>query len=359
MALPPVIIFERHWEELPKKVVYTSLTDLSAYGYTHLCIEAPHNLTSEEIVEGHRSQLQIDCDLEIGVKSDLEKVGIKVEKLSDKSFPLLCCLFCYFVSSRRYMEVAERIKQLPASRILADIFTKSRELSISVKGVDISSNYDEMISKDLSERMPAIEDLEENRITTMFQNLLKQQEKGGFLFLCGAFHANRLIREFEEAGIFALFYFPHSSASYLGDINQNEVEELCESGPLRRYTHLLSQENSKRFSERILADITRNIRYEKPFPHVSTQTYLLNNYFKEELFQVFLRKDGFADALVDIEKWETYSENIQKTLQEVGIKTHSTFVQNKKHLAIFKINESSVFQKIRNIVFMKKNRDKN
>ena len=55
-----------------------------------------------------------------------------------------------YVSSKGYLTVAEKVKQLPASRLLKEVFGEARKLSISLKGIDVSrAEFDEMTSVDL------------------------------------------------------------------------------------------------------------------------------------------------------------------------------------------------------------------
>lgn len=118
MSLPIVIIFERHWDTVPKSVMQYSLPHLSKRGYETFCFEAPQNLSSAEIVDRHNSWLEFDSDIQQQAEKLLKQVGI-TSKLSDMSFGSLAELLRLHVSSKRYLGVAEKVKQLPAFRMLS------------------------------------------------------------------------------------------------------------------------------------------------------------------------------------------------------------------------------------------------
>src|SRR5204862_107854 len=82
------------------------------------------------------------------------RVGIKDVALCDLGFKKLAELMRLYVSSQRYLDVAEKIKELPSSILLKDIFNDAKKLYFSIKGVDIDANdFEDIISSDLSQRM--------------------------------------------------------------------------------------------------------------------------------------------------------------------------------------------------------------
>jgi len=153
MSLPIVIIFERHWDTIPKHAVKELLPDLNKRGYETFCFEASQDLSFAEIVGRHKAGLAFDSDIQQQAEEYLKPIGI-TRALSDISFSHLTDLLQLFVSSKQYLTVAERIKQLPASRMLKEVFDEATRLSITVKGIDIDSkDYDKIISADVSTRM--------------------------------------------------------------------------------------------------------------------------------------------------------------------------------------------------------------
>ena len=45
MSLPIVIIFERHWDTIPKTIIKDLLPALNKKGYQTFCFEAPQDLS--------------------------------------------------------------------------------------------------------------------------------------------------------------------------------------------------------------------------------------------------------------------------------------------------------------------------
>ena len=154
MSLPIVIIFERHWDTIPKSIVKELLPDLNKKGYQTFCFEAPQDLSPREIVDRHNSGLEFDTEVQQQAEQFLRRAGI-ITTLSEISFCNLAVLMRLFVSSKKYVDVAERLKQLPVSRILKESFDEAAALSMSLKGVDIDAKeFDEMLSSNVVRRMP-------------------------------------------------------------------------------------------------------------------------------------------------------------------------------------------------------------
>ena len=150
MSLPIVIIFERHWDTIPKHLTKNCLPDLVKQGYSTLAFEVPENLTSAEIVDRYNSSLEIDSNLNDQAEKLLKQVGI-TKKLSNMSLGALAQLMRLYVSSKQYMTVAENIKH--ANCILKDTFDIAASLAVSVKGVDIGNiAWDEIVSSDISKK---------------------------------------------------------------------------------------------------------------------------------------------------------------------------------------------------------------
>ncbi|MCB1082012.1 MAG: hypothetical protein KDK63_02585, partial [Chlamydiia bacterium] len=241
MSLPLIIFFERHWDIIPKAVMQKLLPKLEKNGYNTFCIEAPHNISSQEIFKRHHQGLKDDTLLEKQAKSYLRSLQLTKE-LSEISFTELASLIRLYVSSQHFITVAEKIKQLPASRMLKENFIEASKRSFMIKGIDINSKeYDHLVSLPLSERVVALDQLEIKRIETFSQHLifLKNEQKKGVIFACGAKHAKSLISElkkYEEEGE-VLYYFPHSPSRY--DESLDDVAVLLEKndGVLEGHTY--------------------------------------------------------------------------------------------------------------------------
>lgn len=349
MSLPIVIIFERHWDTIPKYLIKNLLPDLSKKGYEIFCFEAPQNLSSAEIIDRHNSGLELDS----GIQQQAEKLLKQVEitsKLSDMSFVRLTELLRLYVSSKRYIEVAEKVKQLPASHILKEVFGEATKLSMSLKGIDIDSeDFDEINSLDLSKRMSSVRLREDHRIATIFQNLLKlrTQQEEGVIFVCGAFHAKGLIGEFKKHGLQdeVLYYFPHSSSRY--DESVDDINKVAMNSTLLDHTYLLAQKDIKPFGERIIREITGKTRYKMEILDYNSHSQFLSECFKTN-FRAFLRPGYHVDALVAVTE-PSDIEDIQRRVTVVGVQSHNISLDGRSYLVIPNVNTRDIAERIRTI----------
>jgi hypothetical protein len=227
--LPIVIVFERHWDTIPKLVMQGLLPSLAKRGYNTFCLEAPQDLTSDEIVARQKLGLDSGAGLEKDAKKYLEQAGITNE-LSTMSFRKLVDLMRLRVSSKKYLEVAEIVKHQPAVRLLKDVFDEASKSSILLKGIEVNSeDFDKMVSPNLSTRMVGIAANEDYRLETVFANLLKvrDQQEEGIVFLYGALHAHGLLTKFREKNMQneVLYYFPHSTNRF--DDSIDDIQDHC------------------------------------------------------------------------------------------------------------------------------------
>lgn len=351
MSLPILIVFERHWDTIPKTLIKDLLPELSKRGYETVCFEAPQDLSTAEINDRQNSALERDLDIQQQAEKLLKQVGI-TSKLSDMSFSSLAELLRLYVSSKKYEYVAEKIKQLSASRILKEIFGEATKLPMSLKGIDINSkDFDKITSVDLSRRMSVINLKEDQRISTMFQNLLKlrTQQKEGVIFICGARHAKGLIDQFKKRGLQdeVLYYFPHSSSRY--DESMDDIEALVNDSldTLVDHTHLLDQKDIEQFGKRVIREITEKTKYTKEILDYNSHSRFLSDCFKTN-FRAFLRPGYHVDALVDVTE-PSDIEDIQKRVSATGVQTHRITLDGRNYLVIPNVNTGDIAEKIRKI----------
>lgn len=343
MTVPIVVVFERHWDSIPKSLVKDLLPSLNEKGYGTLCFEAPQDLTSEQIIENHRLGLESDLELQKQSETRLRQFGI-VQTLSEISFSSFARQLQLYVSSQRYLEVAEKIKQLPASIVLKEVFDEAERLQMSLQGIDIpSTEFYSMTSLDLSKRMSIIEQKETIRIDTMVQNLLKIRREEGVIFICGALHAEGLIREFKKQGLEdeVLYYFPHSSSRYEETID--DVNEIAVNDTLLNHTHRLSQKEIKPFGNRIIQEINQKIKYKNEILENSHSRFLKERFNAN--FRAFVRPGSYVDALVDMN--ESNIQDIQTSLNSLGVSTHCYSLEGRVHLVVPGVNTKEIAKKIR------------
>jgi len=348
-SMPIVVIFERHWDEAPKQIVKSLIPKLAEEGYDTLCFEAPQNLTENEILSSHNAGLELDNKIDSQAKEYLERVGIKNVKLSDIGFKKLTELMRLYVSSKRYLEVSEKIKVLPASILLKDVFDSANRFSLTVKGVDVdATDFAGIVSLDLSKRMSAIEKNEDYRIATISRNLFKlNSERNGLIFVCGALHAENLVNKFKEQNIHdrVLYYFPHSDKNY--DDSVEDVKEYLSNDTLKNHTFCLINEGDRKLLiNRIIKEVkSKNTQYKEEIIVGNSHSGFLSDVFKKN-FQAFMRPGYYVDALLNIDTEDNIEEVIER-LREVNISTHKTSLLGSMYLVVAEVNTREIADNIR------------
>lgn len=348
-TLPFVIIFERHWDQEPKKALKDLIPKLSDEGYDTLCFEFPQSLTEEEIISSHLKGLDFDIKLNSQAYAYVERAGVKDIQLCDLGFTQLAKLMRVCVSSQRYIEVAEKLKGLPSSILLKDLLSNAKKLHFSIKGVDDAQSLQDIQSADLSKRMSVIKNNEERRITTIFENLLNLHKGGkNIVFVCGALHAKNLMNKFEEQNLqdHVLFYFPHSNKSY--DENFDDVKNLSK-GTLENHTFCLIDEQSRNLlNGRIIKEMkSKNVNYKEEVVGGNSHSRFLSHFFNKN-FKAYLRPGYYVDALLDTFHISD-CEGIVKKLEEVAITTESVSLEGRTHLVIRDVNTKEIADNIRRL----------
>lgn len=226
VSLPPIIIYEFHWDVATKSLLKELLSPLADLGYDTICLETDAKISSEEIIRRsehnlHESSELLDAAEKLTKKTQAQLCGMGLTELSE--------LMRQKVSSKQYQTVAESIKQLPAAKMFKAVSEDAQKLKISIQGVDI--NLDEIITADSSKRMAMIRNAEDLRIKTIFDNLRKLSEKGaGIVFICGVMHAANLTAIFKENKMKVLHYFPYSTKRFATEFdNIQAVSEACQT----------------------------------------------------------------------------------------------------------------------------------
>ncbi|MDR3476601.1 MAG: hypothetical protein P4M14_01040 [Gammaproteobacteria bacterium] len=350
MALPMVLFFERHWDTIPKKVLKKLLTALAELGYDTLCFERPQNLTFTENIQSMQTGIDFVREQIVQAKSFLVKAGVKLDKeLWELPFVELCNILQEHVSSKRYMELAELIKNLPGHEILLEIMNEANVHEMLVLGTDINEDhYYSIVSQSYDTRITALKDSAKKREMTMGMNLIGDyQQRKGVAYLGGALHSNAII-EILKKGISEdqiLAYLPHSPENLMPDENDFEGA-LKDFVPMDRRFLLRTEADVDHFIARLLRDIeVSNIHTVSHHPQSNSHATLLAAKFKHP-FEVYLRQSCKADARLEV-KDEVNAEAIAAECKQYNIPTRFHLFKNKKYLIVEDINTKEVATNIR------------
>jgi len=310
--------------------------DAYAQGYDTLCVEAPQNITQDEIRTRNNASLESDSNLLSQAEGLLRQRNI-IAKLSDVSFGTLVQWMRLYVSSQRYGEVAEKIKNLPASLLFKGILEEANRQAVLLKGIDINE-FDSITAINLLHRVRAIDGNEEYRIKTFSENLAKlQSERKGVIFMCGASHANNLITALRKKDIQVLWYFTHSSKNF--DDSLDDIKELLKDTSLQGHTHLLAEGDVGNFARRVISEID-NGGYEEEIVDGNSHSRRLSTLFGAEC-KAFVRAGYFVDALLPADR-----PDIGQRCRDGNIPTHNTVYRGQRHLVIPAINTAEVADRI-------------
>lgn len=346
-----VVIFERHWDMAPKQVLKHLIPGMAEEGYDTLCFEFPHDVPEHKILPAYHKDLEFNISLNSQAENCLKKVGIINSKLCNVGFKQLAYLMEQYVSSKKYIEFTEKIKQLPASILLMDIFNISYRLSLRIKGVDIPTISEITDSNNMLERRSILEKVEKDRIATFSENLFTLHRKGkGLIFICGVFHAENLISKFKERNLddHVLYYFPHSNKNYNDEID--DVKTLFCNETLKNHTfRLIDEDSCKLLANRIVKEVKlKNTHYKEEITDENSHSIFLSSFFQKN-FRTFMRPGYYVDALLDIDESKEDVEKIKEKLNQVNISTHEKILFDRKHLVIQDINTKTVGDNIRRL----------
>ncbi|MGL4540522.1 MAG: hypothetical protein ACRCU0_06065 [Candidatus Rhabdochlamydia sp.] len=354
MSLPIVIIFERHWDEAPKYLVKELLPELVKEGYDTLCLEgAGQDLSASKIIKRLNHSIESDKKICSITKDFFKNARVKISgKLSDIAFEKLADLIQLYVSTKAFINYAERIKGLPASLLLKDILEDTQRFSILVKGIDIDSKeYNRMLSGDSLERSLSIDQNEDYRIKTIVDNLLRLHDEGkGIIFSIGALHSDNLISKFKQHGMEdeLICYFPHSPRCSNDKEDNISFSILEEKQALKKIMHEVPKKKIGSFVKRVIHEIKdKKMCYKAEAIDANSHSVFLSTFFKNQ-FQTFKRANYHVDALLEIDQ-NTEIENIKEKLQQVNIQTRQVFFQKHRYLVISGVNTTEVAENIRKL----------
>lgn len=349
-SMPIVCIFERHWDVSTKQVLKKLISNLSEESYDTLCFESPQDLEEQQCLSLHEMELKEDEDFYKQAKNLIPSI-IQVDDLSTLKVKELMGLVRLFVSDQDYRFVTEKIKNLPASRLMKEIFSETLKRSWTIKGVDINANeFAAILSADLinGDRLKEIEKKEERRIKTITDNLVKlSQEKKGIIFSCGSLHAKKLLKSLEEKGLKdrVLYYFPHSNEMY--NSKGNDIEKLIAINDVlkdHRYC-LLTEKDQQALVEKIVREVkSKNTQYKKEIVGGNFQSAFLSEFFQVD-FKAFMRPGYYVDILLEINETNKI-QAVSEAMRQANIPTQTLSFLEKKYLVIANVNTKEIAERI-------------
>lgn len=348
-SLPIVVLFERHWDVKPREVLKYLIPKLAEIGYNTLCLEVPHCDSETKIICSFRENQKGFLKLRKTAESYLTKAQVKHGELSEIPFDVLAILMHQYVASQYYETVTERIKLIPSQKILLESFDIALTRSWSVAGVDIYG-LDYILGHKISERSDLINPREEQRITTIADNLLRLSKSGhGVLFVGGALHAENLINHFRAKNLSerVVYVFPHSNKSYAEQID--DIKVYFSPNILKGHQFCVTDEKDvQSVSQKVVDEVeAKNIYYSSELIGGNIHSDSLEALFKTH-FKAFLRPGHYVDALLD-ETQANHVEVIRERLTEAHIPSYKTGISGTNFLVIPKINTRGVAERIQSL----------
>ena len=74
---PIVIIFERHWDKIPKQVAQSLISNLKQEGYNTFCFEHPHDIPEDQIIPGIKGAIEAQSEMQTTAVDYLKRAGIE------------------------------------------------------------------------------------------------------------------------------------------------------------------------------------------------------------------------------------------------------------------------------------------
>jgi hypothetical protein len=260
MPLPIIILFERTFDSGPPLTVKKLINPLSTQGYDTLALEFPHQKSPKEfeseLDETLRFVEKIYYDANELVRS--RNVAIKND-LCEMNYSELSQLMMYYVSSRRYNEVAFNLIHLPAMRARKELLRSAVKEAMLVHGmtennlspyllyVNGLSTLVDKPNKNSNETM--------NHKARQLAKLYKQRK--GVIYIGDASSASDLLTEMDRLGIASnvIYYFLHSSRRF--ETAKDDAREISRELLLaNRSFCIATQDDIAAFTRKLSDDIT-------------------------------------------------------------------------------------------------------
>lgn len=272
MSLPTLILYERHWDPVPKEFLLEGVEELLQMGYDTLCVEAGESWSEESILRSCKQGLETQKRVHKESVECLKKAGaLPGGDLGEIPFDHLRLLIREWVSSQRYDEVAEMIKGLFSTKLAVKLFERVRNLSMNLYGIDLEgADYEKIRTGNYRDRVRNIDRTTEKREARFMHHLLHLQAQGrSVICLMGVSHIEGMRNKIQvqEATHRFACAFIHSGIPYVqtGDDIAHVLKRLKNELALKAKSPVerrdaLDQVMSALFSKNVshLEEVTQN-----------------------------------------------------------------------------------------------------
>ncbi len=349
--LPTIVIAERHWDKVPKRVLQSAIPKLNRLGYDTLSFEFPVSMSEESYV----NMLQNSMDDLQGQLTDakpfVERAGKSLDDLFNMPFEELMGFLRSYVTSKYLYMFANGIVHYPSQAMLKEIIDESFALGFCLKGLDINDieTYRDLCTvRDNELRSNKINSTLDDRNEAIFNNTLKlHAEQQGTILSIGFLHILPLIENIynKQPSLLDEFIFivPYSEKSIFIDANDT---------PILYSEHLTISHFSKNPDESIddIVDELEQMVLDRINGSYLEQPTIVTDYLNTILDANFISYCGnhsFVAAIFPLSVTEEGKEH--STVNEVndlGLECRSCLFNGKQHAVVRNVNTKQIGTKI-------------
>ncbi|MCC5792411.1 MAG: hypothetical protein JJT82_07385 [Legionellaceae bacterium] len=351
MPLPIIILLERHWDVIPKKVLVDALPFLKASGYDTLCFESPSDINEQETITNIESTIKFIEDYLAGANQCLSKHGIFVD-LPAMNYSELQRLLLNYVTTRYSNEMATWFKELPGHKEKLDLVKLAQESNIKICGIDLTRDQLEPIislesQTNLGMRVSAIKALDHQRTLAFKKNVLELQQQGkGVIFVVGDSHYKPLVAELAKEYLLeqALFLHPHALKCLDNSCIDYHLPSFFNVKGLTLLEQaILNRDDIEMFSKNLQTTVQAMLDNSISIDPTSTCKLLSNKTQLE--FEAYVRPGYLVDCYHFCDNRQTIADTVTQ-LHAKGVGGFFTFFKNKEAYCVPSINTDETASQI-------------
>lgn len=359
MPLPILVLLERHWDVEAKSALMHALPTLAHYGYDTLCFESPSDLDEKETIDTVNQTVDFIQEQLKLTESFLKRAGIDTSDLCNRSYLSLANDLMYYVSSKKYKELASMLKELPGHQAKLKTIDAAKEKGMTIKGIDLTADELEPITNmeaqlNVKQRLKGIDTLDNQRIRSFIENMVSLQHQGkGVIFTMGQFHYKRLVEELGKDCYLKEIVFLHPHSPKFLDEDYPDTHNFLE--PIEEYAKditmvdkaIHNQANLLEFVD--LLDKAIQSRCELHQTIQPTHATLALSKSTGLDFEAVLRPSQYVDCYHQLKKEEKIEKAIE-LLDANGIKGHFAFFKGVESYCVPCVNKTSIGHSINKMI---------